>query len=163
MASIARFLTVAVIMTAVAGCATESADDLFVRGESAAHRESAYADAERDLSAFLAQYPADPRADTALHILARVQLSQGNHLGAVSRYRELVERFPSSRYADQAQFMVGFTLDQQGKLKEAQIAYQRVIELYPDSDLADDARVSIANLGKPPEAWFPPDSASTSE
>ena len=158
-----RFLAFVCVAMVVSGCTKESADELFTRGEAAAHKESTFPAAEKDLAAFLAGYPEDPRADTALHILARVQLSQGKYELAVTRYGELVARFPKSRYADQAQFMVGFTLDQQGKLDEARTAYQKVIDLYPNSDLADDARVSIANLGKPPEAWFPPESASTSD
>ena len=158
-----RFLAFVCVAMVVSGCTKESAEELFTRGEAAAHKESTYPVAEKDLAAFLAGYPEDPRADTALHILARVQLSQGKYEPAVSRYGELVSRFPKSRYADQAQFMVGFTLDQQGKFDEARTAYQKVIDLYPNSDLADDARVSIANLGKPPEAWFPPESASTSD
>jgi outer membrane protein assembly factor BamD (BamD/ComL family) len=155
MQSIVRLLAFVCVVVVASGCARESADALFAKGEAAAHRESAFPDAERHLAAFLNGYPKDPRADTALHILARVQLSQGKYEDAVTRYAELVARFPQSRYADQAQFMVGFTLDQQGKLDEARAAYQKVIDQYPDSDLADDARVSIANLGKPPEAWFP--------
>jgi TolA-binding protein len=139
------------------GCARESADELFRKGEEAAHVESSYPQAEKHLEAFLYGYPDDPRADVALQALARVHLSQGKTERAIVRYEELVERFPKSRYADQAQFMIGYTYDQAGSYERAREAYQRVIDRYPQSELSDDARISIANLGRPPEAWIPPD------
>ena len=75
---------------------------------------------------------------------------------------ELIRRFPKSRYSDQAQFMIGYTYDQQGLLDKAREAYQKVIDNFPDSELVDDAKISIANLGKPPEAWFPTDTTDSS-
>ncbi len=146
-----------VVAVCTAGCARESADELFSKGEEAAHVESSYPQAETYLEFFLSRFPDDPRADVALQALARVHLSQGKADRAITRYEELVERFPKSRYADQAQFMIGYTHDQAGSYERAREAYQRVIDLYPQSELSDDARISIANLGRPPEAWIPPD------
>ena len=87
-------------------------------------------------------------------------LNQKENEQAIARYEELIRSFPTSRFADQAQFMVGYIYDLDGKHEQAGAAYQKVIDGYPGSDLVDDARVSIANLGKPPEAWFPPDSTT---
>ena len=156
----ARWSWAALLVVAVAcgvGCARESADELFSKGEEAAHEESSYPQAEKHLEAFLQRFPDDPRADVALQALARVNLSQGKADRAIARYEELVDRFPKSRYADQAQFMIGYTYDQAGSYERAHEAYQKVIDLYPQSELSDDARISIANLGRPPEAWIPPE------
>lgn len=146
------------IFVGTQNCSRESADELFSKGEEATHQEATYPQAEASLKAFLEHYPDDPRADLALQALARVLSSQHKHDEAISRYEELVRRFPDSRYADQAQFMIGYTYDQNGRYSEARKAYQTVIDRFPNSDLVDDAEVSIANLGKPPEAWFPADS-----
>ena len=138
-------------------CSGESADELFLRGEKATHKAADYADAEEALSKFLGRFSDDRRADVALQALARVYLTQRKDLEALQRYEELVRRFPESRFAPQAQFMVGYVFDQRGQIDEAREAYKKVIDRYPKSDLVDDAKVSIVNLGKPPEAWFPMD------
>ena len=147
----------AVLAALLIGCSGESADELFLRGEQATHNASEYGEAQKALSAFLERFPDDPRADVALQALARVYLTQQKDAQAVERYTEIVRRFPESRYAPQAQFMVGYVYDQSGELEKARAAYQKVIDLYPKSDLIDDARISISNLGKPPESWFPID------
>ena len=163
MMNVARSIAFLLIGIVLAACAQETADELFGQGEQAAHKESTYALAQSKLDEFLSRFPDDPRADTALHVLARILLSQGRQDAAIDRYQELVRRFPKSRYADQAQFMVGFTYDQMGRLDRARAAYQKVIDAFPESDLADDARVSISNLGKPPEAWFPSDTTEAAK
>ena len=142
------------------GCGRESADELFTKGEAATHKEATYPEAEAHLKKFLDVYPDDPRADLVLHALARVLLNRRKFDKAIASYETLVARFPESRYADQAQFMIGYAYDLQGKYQQAREAYQRVIDLFPKSELYDDAAVSIRNLGKPPEAWFPVDSTS---
>ena len=143
------------------GCSRQSADELFSKGEAATHQETSYPQAETYLSTFLAEYPDDPRVDLTLQALARVLLNQHKTEKAIGRYDELIRRFPKSRYSDQAQFMIGYTYDQQGLLEKAREAYQKVIDNFPGSELVDDAKVSIANLGKPPEAWFPTDSTES--
>ncbi len=143
------------------GCARESADELFSKGEAATHKEASYPQAEALLKEFLDVYPDDPRADLVLHALARVLLNRHKFDEAIVSYETLVRRFPESRYADQAQFMVGYAYDLQGKYERAREAYQKVIDKFPDSELNDDAAISIRNLGKPPEQWFPVDSTST--
>jgi len=156
------FLAIIVAATAASvagGCARESADVLFSRGEAATHRVATYGEAETHLEAFLRHYPNDPRADVALQALARILQSQGRAQEAVERYEELVKRFPESRYVDQAQFMIGYIHDQNGRLELARLAYQKVISQYPQSELVDDAKVSIANLGKSLESWLLPDSS----
>ena len=143
------------------GCARESADELFAKGEAATHKEANYPEAEAHLKKFLDFYPDDPRSDLALHALARVLLNRHKFDEAIGVYETLVRRFPESRYADQAQFMVGYAYDLQGKYQRAREAYQKVIDMFPDSELNDDAAISIRHLGKPPEEWFPVDSTST--
>ena len=155
-------LTLTLLLGFVQGCSKESADDLFSKGEVATHDESSYPQAETYLSIFLDEYPDDPRVDLALQALARVLLNQHKTEQAINRYEELIRRFPKSRYSDQAQFMIGYTYDQQGLLDKAREAYQKVIDNFPDSELVDDAKISIANLGKPPEAWFPIDTRDSS-
>ncbi len=142
------------------GCARESADELFSKGEAATHKEATYPQAEGHLKKFLDFYPDDPRADLVLHALARVLLNRHKFDEAIEFYETLVRRFPESRYADQAQFMIGYAYDLQGKFEEAREAYQKVIDMFPESELYDDATISIRNLGKPPEEWFPVDSTS---
>ena len=142
------------------GCARESADELFSKGEAAAHKQATYPQAEVHLKKFLDLYPDDPRADLALHGLARVLLNRHKFDEAIGTYESLVLRFPESRYADQAQFMIGYAYDLQGKFEKAREAYQKVIDMFPGSELNDDAAISIRNLGKPPEDWFPVDSTS---
>lgn len=148
-------------MALLVGCGRESADELFAKGEAATHKEATYPEAEAHLKKFLDFYPDDPRADLVLHALARVLLNRHKFDEAIGFYETLVSRFPESRYADQAQFMIGYAYDLQGKYQRAREAYQKVIEMFPKSELYDDAAVSIRNLGKPPEEWFPVDSTST--
>jgi TolA-binding protein len=145
----------------IPGCSGESADELFAAGEAATHQEATYPQAMAHLKRFLERYPDDPRADLALQALARVLLNQGENEQAIARYEEIIRRFPTSRYADQALFMVGYIYDLDGRQEQARAAYQKVMDEHPNSDLVDDARISIANLGKPPEAWFPADSTTS--
>jgi len=155
-----RIFAVLCIVLFIPGCSQESADELFAQGEAATHQEASYPQAKAYLKQFLERHPNDPRVDLALQALARVLLNQKENEQAIDRYEELIRFFPTSRYADQAQFMVGYIFDLDGKYEQAGAAYQKVIDGYPGSDLVDDARVSIANLGKPPEAWIPPDSTT---
>lgn len=148
-----RVVSVAVVI-AFAACSGESADDLFTKGEEATHDVETYDQAVAHLSAFLKQFPDDPRADVALQAVARVYQAQGKSAVAIKTYEELVNRFPKSRYADQAQFMVGYIHDLGGNRDAAVKAYREVIQRYPESGLADDARVSIENIDKPLEAWI---------
>ncbi len=150
-----RIWGLVLVLALVQACSRESADELFSKGEAATHNDATYAMAEEHLDKFLKYYPDDPRADLALHALGRVLMSQQRHPEAIGRYTDLLRRFPKSRYADQAQFMVAYMYDLEGKLEEARVAYQKVIDTFPNSELVDDAQVSIANLGKVPEAWFP--------
>ena len=142
----------------ISGCSRESADELFSKGEAAAHQMATYPEAESNLARFLRHYPDDPRADVALQALARVLMNQERGKEAIARYEELIRRFPDSRYVAQAQFMIGYIYDQGGSYEQARAAYQQVIERYPNSDLVDDATKSIENLGKPLETWIFPDS-----
>jgi TolA-binding protein len=154
-------LVMMVLFGLIQGCSSQSADELFSKGEAATHLETSYPEAEQYLATFLDEYPDDPRVDLALQALARVLLNQHKTEKAIERYEELIRRFPKSRYSDQAQFMIGYTFDQQGLMEKARAAYQKVINNFPGSDLVDDAKISIANLGKPPEAWFPADSSAS--
>ncbi len=154
------FIALLCMVVFIPSCGQESADELFAKGEAATHQEASYPQAKVYLKQFLERHPDDPRVDLALQALARVLLNQTENEQAIARYEELIRRFPTSRYADQAQFMVGYIYDLDGKHGQAKAAYQKVIDGYPESDLVDDARVSIAHLGKPPEAWFPPDSTT---
>ena len=148
------FLAMCCACALLSGCRGESADELFEKGEAATHRVKTYPQAEEYLGRFIEQHPDDPRADVALQALGRVLLTQERYDRAIARYQELARRFPESRYADQAHFMIGYIHDLNNRLEEARKAYQTVIDRYPQSDLVDDARLSIANLGKSPEAWL---------
>ncbi len=143
-----------VLLFVVASCSGESADDLFKKGEHATHDVKTFADAVKQLAAFLERFPDDPRADVAMQALARVYQAQGSSDVAIVTYKELVARFPKSRYADQAQFMVGYIYDLSGDREAAVKAYEAVIAKYPESSLSDDARISIQNINKPLEAWI---------
>ena len=121
---------------------------------------ASYPVAEAKLAEFLKQYPDDPRADVALQALARVLMNQQKNEEAIERYEALISRFPQSRYCAQAQFMVGYIYDQSGDEDQAKKAYQKVIDTYPKSELTDDAKISIQNMGKAPEQWLFPKSAS---
>ena len=70
------FVFVAAVSSLVVGCARESADELFSKGEAATHRVATYGEAESHLEAFLRHYPNDPRADVALQALARITQSR---------------------------------------------------------------------------------------
>ena len=138
----------------VAGCAQESADELFLEGERATHDVEDYHEAVIHLSRFIEIFPEDQRADVALHALARVYQAQGNGDTAIATYQSLIDRFPRSRYVDQAQFMIGYIHDLAGRKDEAIKAYQMVIDNYPNSVLFDDAQISVENIHTPLEAWI---------
>lgn len=145
---------IALIVAGLVGCAGESADDLFTKGEEATHDVETYDESIKHLTAFIENFPDDPRADIALQAMARVYQAQSKSDLAIATYNQLIERFPDSRYADQAQFMVGYIYDLNGNRDSAIEAYKKVIASYPQSGLADDARVSIENIDKPLESWI---------
>jgi TolA-binding protein len=142
------------------GCSGKSGDELFAEGEKATHDIHTYADAEAKLGEFLDRFPNDSRADVALQALARVLMNQKKNDDAVGRYESLIQKFPESRFCAQAQFMIAYIYDQDGQYDKARVAYQKVIENYPKSELSDDAEISIKNMGKTPETWLFPETAS---
>ena len=144
----------ALCCTLIAGCAQESADELFRQGERATHDVEDYPEAITHLTRFIEAFPRDPRADVALQALARVYQAQGGGDQAIETYQSLIDRFPQSRYVDQAQFMIGYIHDLAGRKESAVQAYQTVIDKYPRSVLVDDATISVQNINKPLEAWI---------
>ena len=146
--------SMAVCCALVAGCAQESADELFRQGEHATHDVEDYGKAITHLTRFIELFPEDARADVALQALARVYQAQGEGTKAIDAYQSLIDRFPQSRYVDQAQFMVGYIHDLEGRKDLAVEAYQMVIDHYPNSVLVDDATISVQNIHKPLEAWI---------
>ena len=147
-------MAIIVCLLLMMACAGESADDLFSKGERATHDVHTFDEAIRYLTAFLAGYGDDPRADVAMQALARVYQAQGKSEIAIKTYQDLITKFPKSRYADQAQFMIGYIHDFAGDKASAIKAYEAVITRFPGSGLADDAKISIANINKPLEAWI---------
>jgi len=116
---------------------------------------STFVEAERLLSKLLKQYPEDERCDEAIMHLATIAQNRRDGEEAVRLYEELLTKYSDSDRAYQAQFMIGYVyeemLDDHEKAKDA---YRKVVENHPDSDLADDARLSMQNVGKPPEEWI---------
>ena len=149
-----------VVVLTFGACSGKSADTLFAEGEKATHDIHSYHEAEEKLSEFLDKFPNDSRADVALQALARVLMNQNKNADAIARYESLIQQFPDSRFCAQAQFMVAYIYDQEGKFENAKVAYQKVIDNYPESELVDDARISIQNMGKTPETWLFPETAS---
>lgn len=145
-------LLVLVVMLA---CSTQSADELFMKGMTAASDSSTFVEAERLLSRLLKKYPEDQRCDEAMMHLATIAQNRGNGEEAVRLYEELIAQYPGSDRAYQAQFMMGYVYEEMlGDHEQARAAYRKVVENYPDSDLADDAKLSMQNVGKPPEEWI---------
>jgi len=152
------------VLMVMLACSKQSADELFEQGMAAASDSSTFAHAERLLSRLLKQYPEDERCDEAMMHLATIAQNRGNGEEAVRLYEELIAEYPGSDRAYQAQFMMGYVYEEMlGDHEKAKAAYRKVVENYPDSDLADDAKLSMQNVGKPPEEWIRFEEAEPSE
>lgn len=138
----------------LAGCSSQTPEQLFSQAEAAAADTTALDKAVSQFNAFLERYPQDERAPKALDKLALIAQRRGDMKGAVALYERLLSQYPKSEYADEAQFMIAFICEEfLGDLDKARQAYQRVIELYPDSELALSAQHLLPNVGRPPEEW----------
>lgn len=150
-----RLLWLLAPMLILWGCSRKSAEDLFEKGEIAASDSSTFSEAERLLTELVRQYPEYERCDEAMIYLATIAQNRGQGEEAVRLYQELIEKYPEGDRAYQAQFMIGYVYEEMlGDEEKAKTAYRKVVANYPDSDLADDAKLSMENVGKPPEEWI---------
>jgi general secretion pathway protein A len=85
-------LAVATVVVAMWQTAQSTSPDeaLFARATTAATA----ADAERDLNSFVTQFPSSKHFDEALLLLARREVSNGNHAAAMQHFAQLVQHAP---------------------------------------------------------------------
>lgn len=94
-------------------------------------------------------FPAPSFHDDVLLSIGRLKAEQGNVLGAIQTYRDLVAAHPDSRLAPEAQKRIGELYEERLKdMKQAMQAYEAVLTQYPDSVLADEVRRRLGELRK---------------
>ncbi|MCX7763450.1 MAG: hypothetical protein N2253_00975 [Bacteroidia bacterium] len=108
----------------------------------------------RKEEAFSKKYPNHPSVPGLLIEAAEIY---GTHFGdaqkAVSLLRQVDERFrQKSPLAPKALFYEAFLYETMlSDTSKARQRYEDFLRLYPEHELAKDARLSLQNLGKPPE------------
>ncbi len=100
--------------------------------------------AARQLQAFAASYPDDPRAADALLQAGGAFDALGNAAGALESYDRLLERFPSSAAAPAALLRRADLLTAQQRWGEAASTYETLLSSYTASDQSDRARLGLA-------------------
>ena len=114
---------------------------LFRAGE-AAYLGGQNDDAERQLTAFLAEHGDDELAGYAMPYLGRLALDAGRYDVAEKRYREALDKFPAGPLAEEAQFGLARAQEQQDNYAAAETGYA-AIAARADSPIADVAQFRL--------------------
>ncbi len=124
--------------------------------------------AEQRLKAVLQQFPNTPLRAQIVQRLNEVQENLGMHSlliarfyrdrfyrgltspkGAISRLREIVEKYPNFSYMDEVLFMMGDLYIQEEEPDEAAKYFSMVARDYPNGDYAEKSRDELSKIGSP--------------
>ena len=128
-------------------------------------RDPSYARrAESSIRSLILQFPDSDYSKIAKDYLVEVQevLAQGdfqvgqfyadrrgNYAGAISRFKEIVEKYPSFSSMDETYFKLAQALEHTQNNDEAGIYYARIAQGFPFSKRFEEAKARIREMGKP--------------
>jgi tol-pal system protein YbgF len=88
------------------------------------------------LSAFLARWPDDPRAETAVYWKAECYFARGEIVAAADEYQASLARFPQGSRAADSLLRLGSCADKLGNTEKSRAYYERLAHDFPKSDAA---------------------------
>ena len=119
--------------------------------------------AERELKAFLQDYPDSPLKDEAAQklrdvqeVLANANLRVANHYMLTRRYNAAIRRvkwtiqdYPDYSRMDNALWVLGQSLERMKQIPAAGYYYGKIVSEYPSSPLAESAKKRLEDLNLP--------------
>lgn len=119
--------------------------------------------AEAEIKKFLQQFPNSEYAPIVRRYLDEVQenlayrdfgvgrfyAGRGNFLGAVSRFKDITDKYPNFSEMDEAYFQLGQSLEKLEQTDAAAEYYSKIAAGYPFSKRFDQAKERLASMGKP--------------
>jgi outer membrane protein assembly factor BamD len=119
--------------------------------------------AEVEINKFLQLFPNSEYAPIVKRYLDEVQENlalrdfgvgqfysgRGNYFGAVSRFKELTEKYPNFSEMDEAYFQLGQALEKLEQSDAAAEYYAKIAVAYPFSKWFEQARERLTSMGKP--------------
>jgi tol-pal system protein YbgF len=111
------------------------ADDLYMRGLDLLRRRE-FAEAQRELSAFVAGRPEDPRVGKAHFFRAELMYAERDYEHALAAYQQSLGRDPAGDKAPDAMLRSALCQLALGKREQARATLQALRTKFPDSDAA---------------------------
>ena len=102
-------------------------------------KDKQYDRALEALGAFLAQFPADPRAENATYWRAECFAAKADDAHAIEQFEAVLARFPSGRKAPDALLRLARALERTGAKDKARATYARLRSQFPKSEAARQA------------------------
>jgi TolA-binding protein len=133
------------------GCTKPSAEELYLKGESA-QKDGEYDKALETYQELMRTYPDSVRTPEAYYAVGTIyQNYKNDNRSALNAYRDLVAKYPHHPASSNAAFLVGFMYDNNfHRTDSARAAYDLFLKNYPSDPLNADARFELGNLGKDP-------------
>ena len=91
------------------------------------------------LGDFVAQWPKDPQAATALIRRAITYLKLEDYKGALQDFSRVVKNYPNSKDLEYAMHQVALVLRHERRVKEMVEAYQALLAKYPNTEVRSEA------------------------
>lgn len=114
------------------------AQDLFIGGK--------YLEARGAFLAFVKANPGHPLSDNALYWAAETYYSEKDFQNALTKFREVADKYPGENKAPDALLKVGFSYMELNNEAKAREALGDLVKRYPESDAADKAKKTIERL-----------------
>ncbi len=111
------------------------ADDLYLRGLDLLKRHE-FAEAQRELDAFVASRPSDPRAGKAHFFRAELRYAERDYPAALAAYQQSIARDPNGDKAPDAMLRSALCQLALGARAEARATLQALRNKFPNSDAA---------------------------
>ena len=88
------------------------------------------------LSAFLARWPDDPHAETAVYWKGECYFAKGEIVAAADEFQAALARFPDGTRAPDSLLRLGICADKLGNSEKSKAYYDRLAHDFPKSDAA---------------------------
>jgi len=122
-----------------------AAQALYDRGYTLYH-QGRYADAEASFERFLKADPKSELADNAQYWIGECRFGRNDLRGALTAFRDTVERFPQGNKVPDALLKAAQTLETLGETDKARATYNEVIQKFPTTAAAAVAEERKAKL-----------------
>jgi tol-pal system protein YbgF len=107
-------------------------------------RDGRPAEAERELAAFALASPDSDLADNAWFWIGESRLARGDAEGALTAYRDAIDRYPDGNKVPDAMFKLGVAFEAAGDPAAAREAWGELLRRFPGSTAAERARERLA-------------------